>query len=213
MTQFAGGPSNGERCSAAAAYLHPAMGRTNLTVITGAHATGIVFDGKRATGVSYRRKGVDQVASASREVILCGGAFGSPQLLQLSGVGPANELAMHGIGTVHELPGVGRNLQDHLDFIMAWRSSDTDLVGVGRRARSTSSVTSCEWRKDGTALIASPGAEGGAFMKSDPSLDRPDLQLHFVPGIVDDHARKLHLGYGFSCHVCVLGRIRAARSA
>jgi choline dehydrogenase-like flavoprotein len=204
VTQFGAGLRNGERCSAAAAYLHPAMGRTNLTVMTGAHATGISFDGKRAAGLKYRKEGVDAVVSASREVILCGGAFGSPQLLLLSGVGPANELAVHGIRTVHELPGVGRYLQDHLDFIMAWKSRDTDLFGIGLRGAVRLVGHVIKWRKDGSGLVASPGAEGGAFVKSDPSLDRPDLQLHFVPGIVDDHARKLHLGFGFSCNVCVL---------
>ena len=115
VTQFWGGDSNGERCSTAAAYLHPVMNRPNLTVITNAQVTGIVFDGKRATGLRYRRDGREEVAEASREVILCCGTFGSPQLLLLSGVGPADELRRHGISVVHQLKGVGKNLQDHLD--------------------------------------------------------------------------------------------------
>jgi hypothetical protein len=97
VTQFWGGDRNGERCSTGAAYLHPVMNRPNLTVITDAQVTGIVFDGQRATGLSYRRDGREEVAEASREVILCCGTFGSPQLLLLSGVGPADEIRRHGI--------------------------------------------------------------------------------------------------------------------
>jgi choline dehydrogenase-like flavoprotein len=204
VTQFWSGPKAGERCSAAAAYLHPVMGRPNLTVITGAHATGIAFDGKRATGVRYRRGGKDETVTARREIILAGGAFNSPQLLLLSGVGPAVELARHHIPMRHELPGVGQNLQDHLDFVMSWKSKDRDLFGLSLMGSVDLIRHIMQWRKDGTGLIASPGAEGAAFLKSDPSLDRPDLQLHFVIGVIDDHARKLHLGHGFSCHVCVL---------
>jgi choline dehydrogenase-like flavoprotein len=204
VTQFWGGEKNGERCSAAAAYLHPVMSRPNLTVITRAQATGLVFDGKRATGVRYRRKGRDETAEARREVILCGGSFGSPQLLLLSGIGPVDELKQHGIGVVHELPGVGKNLQDHLDCITSYSSKQTDLFGltVGGVLKLVRSML--QWRKDGTGIIASPGSEGAAFLKSDPGLDRPDLQLHFIIGKLADHMRKIQLGYGFSCRVCQL---------
>ncbi|RWM39169.1 GMC family oxidoreductase N-terminal domain-containing protein [Mesorhizobium sp.] len=204
VTQFWGERRNGERCSAAAAYLHPAIGRPNLTVVTGAHATGVWLDGKRAKGVRYRIGKGEAVAEARREVILCGGAFGSPQLLLLSGIGPAVELAAHGIPLVHELPGVGRNLQDHLDFILAWKSRETDLMGIGLTGMPGLVKHMLRWRKDGTGMIATPYAEAGAFLKSDPAIERPDLQLHFCIAIVDDHGRKLHRGYGFSCHVCVL---------
>ncbi len=204
VTQFWDGDKVGERCSAAAAYLHPVMDRPNLTVITNAMATGVTFEGERATGVSYLKVGKPQTATARSEVILCGGAFNSPQLLMLSGVGPAAELAKHGIAVRHELPGVGKNLQDHVDFIGAWKSRDSDLFGIGLAGGVKLIRNILRWRRDGTGQIATPFAEGGAFFKSDPSLGRPDLQLHFVIGIVDDHARKLKLGYGFSCHVCVL---------
>ena len=205
VTQFWQGPRRGERCSAAAAYLHPHMGaRPNLTVLTGVHATGIEFDGKRAVGIRYRRRRQNHVASARREVILAGGAFGSPQLLLLSGVGPADELAAHGISVRHELPGVGRNLQDHLDFIMGFKSDQRDMIGMGPRGLWHLLQQAKLWRRDGSGMIATPSAEAGAFLRSDPSLVRPDLQLHFVIGIVDDHVRKLHAGFGWSCHVCVL---------
>jgi choline dehydrogenase-like flavoprotein len=205
VTQFYDKERNGERCSAAAAYLHPIMEqRNNLKVVTGARATRIVFDGKRAVGVEYRLKGQTISVSARHEVILAAGAFGSPQLLQLSGVGRPEDITPHGIPMVHELPGVGQNLQDHLDFILAYKTDDTDNFGFSLAGMKNMLRHSLQWRKDGTGMVASPFAEGAAFLKSDPALDTPDLQLHFVVSIVEDHARKLHWGHGFSCHVCNL---------
>ena len=135
---------------------------------------------------------------------MCDGAFNSPQLLQLSGIGRPDDLQRLGIKIVHELPGVGQNLRDHLDFILAYTSKDTDLFGIGAAAAVALVKHILQWRKDGTGMIATPYAEGGAFLKTDPTLSSPDIQLHFVIGIVDDHARKLHMGYGFCCHVCAL---------
>ncbi|MFM9924583.1 GMC family oxidoreductase N-terminal domain-containing protein [Variovorax sp. H27-G14] len=204
VTQFHGGAKNGERCSVAAAYLHPAMKRPNLTVLTATQALRVVFEGRRAVGVEVRRAGKAETLSARREVVLCGGAFNSPQLLMLSGIGDPAELARHGIAVRHALPGVGRNLQDHTDFILSYTSKNTDLFGIGVVAGWKLMKAVFEWRKRGTGLVATPFAEGGAFIKSSPELRRPDLQLHFVIAITDDHARKLHTGFGFSCHVCVL---------
>ncbi|MDE4276157.1 GMC family oxidoreductase N-terminal domain-containing protein [Phaeobacter gallaeciensis] len=204
VTQFHAAEKNGERCSAAAAYLHPVMDRANLTVITGAHATKVLFQGKRATGVAYRKGGQDLTVNAGREVILCGGAFNSPQLLQLSGVGRAEDITPHGIGMVHELPGVGQNLQDHLDFTLAYKSKDRDNFGISLPGSVSLLKHIKDWRKTGKGMLATPFAEGAAFLKTDPTLERADVQLHFVISIVDDHARKLHLGHGFSCHICVL---------
>lgn len=205
VTQFHDESKNGERCSAAAGYLHPIMdNRKNLTVITGAHATKVLFDGKRAVGVAYRKGGQDKEARTAKEVILCGGAFQSPQLLQLSGVGRSKDITQFGIDMVHELPGVGQNLQDHLDFILAFKTKDRDNLGIGLRASVSMLGEIFKWRKNGKSMIASPIAEAGSFFKSDPSVDRADLQTHFVISIVDDHARNLHLGHGYSCHVCVL---------
>ncbi|MEO3997748.1 GMC family oxidoreductase N-terminal domain-containing protein [Mesorhizobium sp. CAU 1732] len=205
VTQFWDGPLKGQRCSAAAAYIHPVMAsRGNLTVITGAHACGITFDGKRATGVRYRQGRNEVAVSARREVILSSGAFGSPHLLMLSGIGPAAELRQHGLDVRHDLPGVGQNLQDHLDFVASWKSRETDLFGIGLRGSVKLVGHLRNWLRDGSGMLSTPIAEAGAFLKSDPALERPDLQLHFCIGVVDNHARKLHLGYGFSCHVCVL---------
>ncbi len=204
VTQFHDQPRNGERCSAAAAYLHPAMGRANLSVITHAHATRILFDGAHASGVAYRRGREERTVEARREVILCGGTFNSPQLLQLSGIGRGDDLSRHGIEVVHDLPGVGQNLQDHLDFILSYKTADKDNFGIGLSAGVKLLGEIMRWRRDGTGMIATPFAEGGAFLKTSADLTRPDVQLHFVISIVDDHARKLHLGHGYGCHVCVL---------
>ena len=204
VTQFHDKDKNGQRCSAAAAYLHPVMSRKNLTVLTGAQARRILFEGKKAVGVEYQQGGQIQEVHARREVLLCGGAFNSPQLLMLSGVGPEAELKRHQIEPVQVLPGVGQNLQDHLDCILSYTSKDKDLFGIGLGALVTQIGQFLQWKRDGTGLLSTPFAEGGAFFKSSPEVARPDLQLHFCISVVDDHARKLHLGYGFSCHVCVV---------
>ncbi|WP_170364245.1 GMC family oxidoreductase [Ruegeria arenilitoris] len=206
VTQFHDPAKNGERCSAAAAYLFPVMDRPNLTVITGAQAREITFDGHRATGVIYRQggKGADLTVTAAREVLVCSGALKSPQLLQMSGIGDPEDLSPHGIAVRHALPGVGKNLQDHLDFILAYKTKDTDNFGIGAAGTVGLVKHLLRWRKTGVSMAATPFAEGAAFLKTSPDLDRPDIQLHFTIALVDDHARKLHLGYGFSCHICKL---------
>ena len=134
-TQFYEGAKVGQRCSAAAGYLHPIMGqRSNLQVETEARATRIMIEEGRATGVAYRQGKTDKTVRARREVILSCGAFQSPQLLQLSGIGHPDDMRPHGIEVRHALPGVGRNLQDHLDFTLSYRSHSRDMFGVGPRA-------------------------------------------------------------------------------
>ena len=204
VTQFHGGQRNGERCSAAAAYVHPVEDRPNLTVITGAHATRILTEGNRAVGVAYRLGRTRHEARARKEVLLCGGTFASPQLLLLSGIGPVDELRSHGIAPLHELPGVGRNLQDHLDFIFLSKSHSWDMFGITPRRLDKQIASIFEWRRTGNGMLASPFAEAGAFLKTEPGLERPDIQLHFVVGMVDNHTRTMHLGHGYSCHVCML---------
>jgi len=200
VTQFHDGPERGQRCSAAAAYLFPAMGRPNLTVMTRAQVQRVVIDGGRAVGVQLRGR----IIRARCEVVLSAGAFGSPQLLLLSGIGPEAELRAHGIAPVHVLNPVGQHLQDHLDHLLSYRSLRRDVVGLNPRGLWRLARAGLRWRKTGEGLFASPMAEAGAFLRSDPSVPRPDLQVHFVIGIVDDHMRKLHLADGYSAHVCVL---------
>jgi choline dehydrogenase-like flavoprotein len=204
VTQFWRGPNAGQRCSSAAAYLHPAMHRPNLNVITGAQATRILFEGRRARGVAYSRGRRNFAVTAGREVVLAAGAFGSPQVLMLSGIGPAAELQRHGIEVRHAATGVGQNLQDHLDFVVATRSSETDSVAINLSSGARLLREWVSWRKTGSGLLATPFAEGGAFIRSRPEVAAPDLQLHFVIGLLEDHARVLRWGHGYSCHVCAL---------
>ncbi len=204
VTQFHKGRRRGQRCSAAAGYLFDVMDRPNLTVLTKADVARILIKDGRATGVAFRHKGRNRQALARREVLLSAGAFGSPKILNLSGIGAAQELQEHGIEVKQDLPGVGKNLQDHLDYTLIYTSRRADVVGLNPGGIARLVRAGRIWRKGGDSLFSTPYAEGGAFVKSDPALERPDLQLHFVIAMVDDHMRKLHFANGFSCHVCAL---------
>lgn len=200
VTQFGPGPRQGERCSAAAGYLHPVMGRANLTVMTGHHVDRVLLDDGRATGLLL----ADGARVMGREVVLSAGTFGSPAILLRSGIGPEDELRAQGIAVQVALPGVGQNLQDHLDYIISFRSKRADVVGLNPAGLARLGRAAWDWRKTGVGMFASPIAEAGAFVKSRPDVQVPDLQLHFCIGIVDQHLRKIHLANGYSCHVCVL---------
>jgi len=196
---------DGRRCSASVAFLHPLRGmRPNLTVLTGAHATSLVLAGKTVRGVQVRMKGRALELRARRETLLAAGAFGTPQLLLLSGVGSEAELRPHGIALRHALPGVGQGLVDHPDYVLPYTTADTSLVGFSLSGAAAMARALFEYRAHRTGLFASNFAEAGGFLRTDAALGRPDVQLHWVTGIVDDHNRKLHLGHGMSCHVCVL---------
>ncbi len=195
---------NGERCSAARAYLAPALGRDNLALLTGVQAGGIILDGKRAVGVRYHRDGQAHEVRAAGEVILSAGALQTPQLLLLSGIGPGAALREQGIAVNHELPGVGQNLQDHIDIVIPYLSPSPLAMGLtpGGIARLIKGIL--EWRRSRTGIITSNSTETGGFVKSSPDLAIPDLQLHFNAAIVDDHTRKRHFANGYCAHVCVL---------
>ena len=195
---------NGERHSAAAAYIHPNMDRANLTILTKTHVNKVLFEGRRATGVKVSGRGGNRDLKARKEVVLAGGTFNTPQLLMLSGIGPADHLKSHGIDVVHESPEVGENLQDHIDYITAYKSPRADTFGLSLTGTKDIIRGIFDWRKNRNGKLTTTFAESGGFVKSSPEIDRPDLQYHFVVGIVDDHNRKLHFGHGFSCHVCVL---------
>ena len=196
---------NGERWSAARAYVHPHMAtRANLRVETHAQTTRILFEGKRAVGVEYRQGEATRQMRARREVILSSGAFQTPQLLLLSGVGDSAALARHGIATTHHLPGVGQNLQDHPDFIFAYRSNSPYFTGMSFRGIAHQLRAIMQYRRERRGPMTSNFAECGGFLKTSPDLDIPDIQLHFGMAIVDDHGRKRRWGRGFSCHVCLL---------
>jgi choline dehydrogenase-like flavoprotein len=195
---------NGERWSAARAYIEPNLSRPNLKIVTGAQARKILFDGKRAIGVEFGRDGKPQSVRARREIILSGGAFQSPQLLMLSGIGNAPHLKNVGIEIVHHAPGVGQNLQDHIDFAFTYRSKTLDNFGVSLAGFRRLWREIGRYRRDGIGMITSNVAECGGFLKTDPSLEVPDIQLHFSMATADNHGRTRHLGHGFGCHVCLL---------
>ncbi|SDN79518.1 GMC family oxidoreductase [Pseudomonas jinjuensis] len=196
---------DGRRWSTATAFLKPIRAtRKNLTVLTGAQAERVLLEGQRAIGVQARIRGSSITLKARREVLLSAGAFGSPHLLLLSGIGPESELKPHGIAVRHELPGVGRNLQDHPDVVACYKSPDTSLMGYSVRGSLKMGAALTRYLASRRGPLASNFAESGGFLRTDARLDRPDIQLNAVVGIIDNHNRTLHWGHGFSCHVCVL---------
>ncbi|HVC02867.1 MAG TPA: choline dehydrogenase [Steroidobacteraceae bacterium] len=192
--------ANGRRASAANAYLYPAMQRGNLSVLTHAMATRIVFDGKRAVGVEFRRGHSLHLAHAAREVIVSGGPINSPQLLKLSGIGPATELAELGIPVVHDLPGVGENLQDHLEFYfqVACREPVSLYPSVTPLGKLRVGL---RWLLFKDGLGASNHFETGGFIRSRPGIEYPDIQFHFLPLAVAYDGSTLAKEHGYQAHV------------
>jgi choline dehydrogenase len=197
---------DGARCSAAVAYLAPARQRPNLTVHTGALVSRITFDGtststRRANGVVYSAFGKAFHQPAAREVIVCGGAVNSPQLLMLSGIGPASQLRRLGIDIVADVAGVGENLQDHLDLCTLQHSTQAVTYDRLSDLRVAFDYFLRGHRGPGTSNIA----EAGAFVRSRLAPDaRADIQLHFIPAMLDDHGRHRLKGDGYTLHACFL---------
>ncbi|QGW66114.1 choline dehydrogenase [Lysobacter soli] len=201
---------DGARCSSAVAYLDPVRRRPNLTIVTGAQANRITFQHGRANGVVYRANGRAFHQAAAREVLLCGGALNSPQMLMLSGIGPAMQLRRHGIDVVVDAPQVGENLQDHLD-ICTLRHCPKPIT----YDRLSDARIAFDYYLRGHSGIGSSNiAEAGGFVRSRLAPDeRPDIQLHFVPAMLDDHGRHRLPGDGYTVHACFLrprsrGRVR-----
>ena len=178
--------------------------RANLRVEIRAQATRILFEGKRAVGVEYRQGKELKQIRASREVIVASGAFQTPQLLMLSGVGDGAALGKHGIASVHHLPGVGQNLQDHPDFVFGYMSDNPNFNSISLKALPRLLRAIGQYRRERRGPMTSNFAECGGFLKTRPNLDVPDIQLHFGMALADDHGRKRHRGAGFTCHVCLL---------
>ncbi len=197
---------NGERCSAAKAYLTPQVrGRANLRIVTGALASRLLMDGRRAVGVEFSQAGATHTVHAKAEVLVCTGALQTPQLLQLSGIGDEAHLSNMGIDVLHHLPGVGANLQDHVDVVQVVHAPQhTGLVGLSFTGMLNAWRGFGEWKKQRTGMLTTNFAESGGFVKSAPSEAIPDLQYHFVIAKLQDHGRATVFGHGYSCHVCVL---------
>ncbi|HEY2709506.1 MAG TPA: choline dehydrogenase [Caulobacteraceae bacterium] len=195
---------DGKRWSASAAYLQPIAGkRDNLTIEVGARTTRILIEKGRAVGVEIVQDGQTRELRADAEVLLSAGAVQSPQILQLSGIGDPDRLAAAGIKAVHELKGVGENLQDHLDVILSWETPTTKTAyshstGINRL------TTGLAYMLLGQGFGRQQFLEAGAFLKSRPDLDTPDLQLHCVLAIMKDHGKQSVPKDGFSIHVCQL---------
>ncbi|REL25994.1 choline dehydrogenase [Thalassotalea euphylliae] len=197
---------DGQRCSSAKAFLTPNLARPNLTVLTDAMVEKVLFEEKIAVGIRVKHQQKWQEIVAHKEVILSAGAYNSPQLLMLSGVGPKAELAKHNIPLVHELAGVGQNLQEHVDAIVLNEYQDTDGIAFRPTAMAKLAPSALQYFTKREGVLTSAAAEAGGFIKTDETLERPDIQLHFMPFAMDDHGRNLKMlcRYGVAMHVCLL---------
>lgn len=196
---------NGERSNVARGYLHPVAGRPNLEIITGARASRVLLDGRRAIGAEYQRAGQTHRIEAGR-VILCGGAINSPQLLLLSGIGARDQLEPLGINVAHELPGVGQNLQDHPDALVVHRSSQHDSLSLGPGYLPQAARNLYRFARHRDGAFTTNVAEAGGFIKSQAAEAIPDLQLHLSAALLDNHGLnwRFAMGWGYSAHVAVI---------
>ncbi len=194
--------ANGQRFSAARAFLAQAEGRENLELVTGAEVERVIFDGRRAVGVALR--GRDLRLREGGEVLLCGGAVNSPVLLMRSGVGPGEELRRQGVDIVHHAPEVGGNLADHLDVAVQVETKGRLAMGVAPSFLPRAVKAAWRYAVGRRGELTSNVAEAGGFVRSSPEVTRPDLQFHFLPALLRDHGRETAFGYGVTLHVCDL---------
>jgi choline dehydrogenase len=192
----------GRRSSASSAYLRPVLKRANLAVLTEAHSRRVMFEGNRATGVAFRKDGTDKLARATREVILSAGAINTPQLLMLSGIGPAAHLAEHGIALVQDLPGVGQGLQDHLATHVKFRSTRPwSMLRFLNPIRGA--LAMAQYLAFRTGPLADPGMSVACMVRSDPALDEPDIKMLLVSALFGQNGRKMVPMHGFYAHINV----------
>lgn len=195
----------GERWSAARAYVEPIRGQGNFAVRTDSLVERLVIEEGRVTGVQVRRSGKSEVLHARRGVVLSAGAFNSPQILMLSGIGPAAHLQEHGIEVVLNKPAVGSNLQDHIDYVSGWETQSDIPIGSTLKGSLKMVAAMVEHRRKRTGVMTTPYAESGGFWQVMPDSPAPDIQWHFVPAVLEDHGReKVKNKHGFSLHACVL---------
>ena len=182
------------------------LNRDNLTVMTDTQVNKILIDGNHAKGVECIGSDMNPFTlNATKEVILASGAFGSPQILLRSGVGPANEISRHGIDHLVDLPGVGKTLQDHIDYITVHKYNSMKLIGFSLKTILFKyPYEILKYLITKTGLFTSTIAEAGAFLKTRDDLDAPNIQFHYAPAMVIDHGRQLLWGTGMSCHSCLL---------
>ncbi len=195
---------NGERWSAARAYVDPARGRPNFTVRTSVSVDRLLIEQGRVTGVVVRRGRDTEVLRAKAGVVLAAGAFNTPQLMMLSGLGPAAHLASVGVSPLVDLPGVGEDLQDHIDYVVSYQTESKDAIGDSLAGTFRMAKAIIEHRLRRTGIMTTPYAEAGGFWRTTPDAPAPDVQYHFVPAMLEDHGREKVKGHGYSCHTCVL---------
>ncbi|MXO91247.1 GMC family oxidoreductase [Pontixanthobacter aquaemixtae] len=196
--------SNGERWSAARAFVDPIADNPNFAVITDALVERLVIEEGRATGVIIRRGGKQEKIKATAGVVLSAGAFGSPQILMLSGIGPGDELQKHGIEVVLDKQAVGADLQDHCDFVTGFELDDPSLFGGSLKVALRVARSFIEHRMKRTGMLTTNFAESGGFVSLRPDAPAPDIQFHFIRAIIQNHGRDKLKESGFSLHVCVL---------
>jgi choline dehydrogenase len=191
---------NGRRWSAAQAYLRSAEKRANVTIETGALTSRVLFEGKRAVGVEFKQNGRVKRYRAEREVILSGGAINSPQLLMLSGVGPADHLREVGVPVHHDLPGVGQNLQEHLEmYVQQQCKQPITLYTYTKPAPMV--AAGIKWFLTHKGICATSHLEAGGFIRSEAGIEHPNLQFHFLPSTVNDHGRKNGTSHAYQVHI------------
>jgi choline dehydrogenase-like flavoprotein len=194
----------GERWSAARAYVEPSRSKPNFEVLTNTVTEKIIVENGRAAAVRIRQGRTIRTIKARGAIILSAGAFGSPQILQLSGIGPAQHLSDMGIDVVMDKSQVGENLQDHIDYVATVRTQSKDFIGNTMAGNLKMAKAIGEYIIRKTGVMTTPYAEAGGFWKSSPDVPSPDVQYHFVPAMLQDHGRSKMDGHGFSCHACVL---------
>ena len=195
--------SGGQRMSTARAFLRDARKRPNLTILTDTSVAKLNVENARVTSVALEGGGLQKV-HATLDVILCAGAIGSPEILLKSGIGPAAQLQKAGVTVVHDLPGVGQNLQDHVDCMVICKSKSSTPYGISLPALPRLALDGIKYLVARRGMLASNMVEAGGFVRSAPDADRPDLQFHFIPGRKSHRGRMVEWGHGVSLHACVL---------
>ncbi|GAA4046105.1 GMC family oxidoreductase [Parerythrobacter jejuensis] len=197
----------GERWSASRAYVEPIRNEANIDIRTKTLVERLIIDDGKVTGVAIRTGGFGskrQVLTARKGVILSAGAFNSPQIMMLSGIGPADHLKEHGIAVKVDKPAVGSELQDHIDYVSGWETQSKVPIGDSIEGSARMAKAILEHRRKRTGIMTTPYAEAGGFWKVMPDAPAPDVQWHFVPAVLEDHGREKVKGHGFSLHACVL---------
>ena len=194
----------GERWSASRAYVEPIRNSENLDIRTGTVVEHLVIEGGRVTGVAIRKGSRRETIFARRGVILSAGAFNSPQILMLSGIGPGRHLRALDIPVALDRPAVGSNLQDHIDYVSSWQSGSRVPIGNSREGTLRMLGAIVEHRRKRTGAMTTPYAEAGGFWTVGENAPAPDVQWHFVPAMLEDHGREKVSGHGVSLHACVL---------